>query len=108
MVVYDDTSREPVRIFDSGAELHEPQTFGEYRLTYRTGDIVSPKVPVTEPLALQLEDFCQAVRTGATPRSSAALGLDVVRMIEAVDRSLAQGGRPIEVGGGRAPGSISS
>ena len=108
MVVYDDTSREPVRIFDSGAELHEPQTFGEYRLTYRTGDIVSPKVPVTEPLALQLEDFCQAVRTGATPRSSAALGLDVVRMIEAVDRSLAQGGRPIKVGGGRAPGSISS
>ena len=54
MVVYDDTSSEPVRLFDSGADLAEPQTFGEYRLSYRTGDIVSPKVPVTEPLALQL------------------------------------------------------
>jgi predicted dehydrogenase len=88
MVVYDDTSREPVRIFDSGASLDEPQTFGEYRLTYRTGDIVSPKVPGTEPLALQLEDFCSAIRSGSTPRSSAELGLDVVRMIEAVERSL--------------------
>ena len=97
MVVYDDISREPVRIFDSGADLVEPQTFGEYRLSYRTGDIVSPKVPVTEPLALQLGDFCAAVRNGASPRSSAELGLDVVHMIEAVDRSLADEGRPVEL-----------
>ena len=42
MLVYDDTSNEQIRIFDSGAALHDPETFGEYRLTYRTGDIVSP------------------------------------------------------------------
>lgn len=35
MVVYDDTSNEPVRIFDSGADLPDPKGFGEYRLTYR-------------------------------------------------------------------------
>ena len=99
MVVYDDTSREPVRVFDSGADLAEPQTFGEYRLTYRTGDVVSPKVPGTEPLALQLADFGRAIRVGAAPpRSSPELGLDVVRMIEVVDNSLVQGGRPIELG----------
>ena len=97
MVVYDDTSSEPVRLFDSGADLAEPQTFGEYRLSYRTGDIVSPKVSVTEPLALELTDFCRAVRDGTTPRSSAALGLDVVHMIEAVDHSLALDGRPVEL-----------
>ena len=33
MVVYDDTSTEPVRIFDSGVVLKDPETFGEYRLT---------------------------------------------------------------------------
>ena len=44
MVVYDDTSNEPVRVFDSGVDLRDPATFGEYRLTYRTGDIVSPHV----------------------------------------------------------------
>jgi len=99
MVVYDDTSNEPVRIFDSGAELPPPETFGEYQLTYRTGDIVSPKVQATEPLALEFTDFCHAVRTDAVPRSSAEVGLDVVRMVEAVDRSLESGGRPVEVNG---------
>jgi predicted dehydrogenase len=97
MVVYDDTSIEPVRIFDSGAHLRDPQTFGEYQLTYRTGDILSPKVAATEPLALQLTDFCEAIQTGATPRSSAEVGLDVVRDIESVDRSLGDAGRPVAV-----------
>jgi predicted dehydrogenase len=97
MVVYDDTSNEPVRIFDSGAHTRNPRTFGEYKLTYRTGDIVSPKVAATEPLALQLKDFCDAVRNGRTPRSSAEVGLDVVRITEAVDRSLGLGGRPVPV-----------
>ena len=97
MVVYDDTSIEPVRIFDSGAMLPDPTTFGEYKLTYRTGDIVSPRIEVTEPLSLELADFCAAVRTGVEPESSAAIGLDVVRMIEAVDRSLELGGQPVHV-----------
>jgi predicted dehydrogenase len=87
MVVYDDTSTEPVRVFDSGVELKDPETFGEYQLTYRAGDIVSPRIAAAEPLSLELRDFCQAVETGETPRSSGAVGLEVVRMIEAVDRS---------------------
>jgi predicted dehydrogenase len=97
MVVYDDTSIEPVRIFDSGAHLRDPQTFGEYQLTYRTGDILSPKVAATEPLALQLIDFCEAIQSGAAPRSSAEIGLDVVRVIESVDHSLDNAGRPVAV-----------
>jgi predicted dehydrogenase len=95
MLVYDDTSNEPIRVFDSGADLRDPETFGEFRLTYRAGDIVSPRVDVTEPLELELVDFCRAVRSGAEPRSSAALGLDVVQMTEAVDRSLSNGGAPL-------------
>jgi predicted dehydrogenase len=97
MVVYDDTSKEPVRIFDSGVQLPDPETFGEYRLTYRTGDIVSPQIRAAEPLSLELADFCESIRTGGVPRSSAALGLEVVRMIEAVDSSLAAGGSPVEL-----------
>lgn len=73
------------------------ETFGEYKMTYRTGDIVSPRVPVAEPLSLELADFCNAVRTGAEPRSSVEVGLDVVRVIEAVDKSLANGGTPVHV-----------
>jgi predicted dehydrogenase len=92
MVVYDDTSSEPVRIFDSGVLLPEPASFGEYQLSYRTGDIVSPHVGPAEPLLLEMRDFCTAIRAHSTPRSSAAFGLEVVKMIEAVDRSLERDG----------------
>jgi predicted dehydrogenase len=98
MVVYDDTGAEPVRVFDSGVNLPDPETFGEYRLTYRTGDIVSPRIDAREPLSLELADFVNAACTGETPRSSAALGLEVVRMIEAVDTSLERSGERVEVG----------
>ncbi len=97
MVVYDDTSREPVRIFDSGADLPDPGTFGEHHLSYRTGDILSPRVDTTEPLSCELADFCRAVRDGSEPRSSGELGLDVVRITESVDRSLSLGGRLVPV-----------
>jgi predicted dehydrogenase len=89
MLVYDDVSNEPIRIFDSGAELPAPETFGEFRLLYRTGDIVSPKVEATEPLGLEVADFCDAILEGIPPRSSPQIGLDVIRAIEAVERSLA-------------------
>jgi protoporphyrinogen oxidase/predicted dehydrogenase len=97
MVVYDDTSNESVRIFDSGATIPDPGTFGEYRLSYRTGDIVSPRVDATEPLSLELADFAAAIRDQTPLVSSAELGLDVIRTIEAVDRSLGHGGIPVPV-----------
>jgi predicted dehydrogenase len=97
MVVYDDTSSEPVRVFDSGAMLPNPETFGEYKLTYRTGDIVSPHLEAAEPLYREIEDFCSAIRNGTVPRSSAEIGLEVVGMIEAVDASLEAAGARVGI-----------
>ena len=97
MIVYDDTSPEPVRVFDSGVTLPDPTTFGEYTLTYRTGDIVSPRVEVAEPLQLEMADFCNAIRTDADPRSSAQLGVDVVQIIAAVEASLGHEGARMRV-----------
>jgi hypothetical protein len=99
MITYDDTSLEPVRIFDSGVMFADPATFGEYHLSYRTGDITSPRIDVAEPLFLELSDFCEAISGSVVPRSSAALGRDVVEIIEAVDRSLAFEGSRVAVGG---------
>ena len=92
MVVYDDVSNEPVRVFDSGVMLDDPQSFGEFQLSYRTGAIVSPPISPVEPLQIEMADFCAAVRTGSMPRSSALVGVEVVRMIEAVDASLDSSG----------------
>jgi predicted dehydrogenase len=106
MVVYDDTSTEPVRVFDSGVDLKAPETFGEYRLTYRSGDIVSPSVDAAEPLSLELRDFCEAIRGGEEPRSSAELGYEVVRIAEAVDVSLAQNGSRVALEEQFGPGLL--
>jgi predicted dehydrogenase len=97
MIVYDDMSSEPVRIFDSGVDLRAPESFGEFNLSYRKGDIVSPHLEVVEPLLDEMRDFCQSVRGIAVPRSSAELGLDVVRLIEAAEMSLVRGGQRVEV-----------
>jgi protoporphyrinogen oxidase/predicted dehydrogenase len=104
MVVYDDTSNESVRIFDSGAEFPDPESFGEYQLSYRTGEITSPRLDATEPLSLELIDFAAAILEGKPLVSSPEVGLDVVRTIEAVDQSLANGGLPVSVT--EAPGPL--
>src|SRR3954453_6829881 len=103
MVVYDDTSSEPVRVFDSGAVLPTPETFGEYKLTYRTGDIVSPRIEGAEPLYREMDDFRSAIVNGTTPASSRELGLEVVRIIEAVETSLDRNGAQVEVMSAEAP-----
>jgi hypothetical protein len=58
-------------------------------MTYRVGDILSPRIDVTEPLGAELSDFCEAIKTSCAPRSSASLGVDVLRIIEATDDALA-------------------
>jgi len=109
MLVYDDVSTEPIRIFDSGASIPDPETFGEFRLSYRTGDIVSPHIEATEPLALEVGDFCAAILDHVEPRSSAQIGLDVIRAIEAVSESLEKNGAAVAVDRravGAAPGIV--
>ena len=97
MLVYDDTSDVSVRVYDSRAMAHDPAGGGGRRVSYHTGDVESPPVADTEPLSLELSDFCLAIRRGGRPRSSAELGLDVVRVCEAVTQSLAEHGAPVEI-----------
>jgi predicted dehydrogenase len=98
MVVYDDAAVDgAVRVYDRGFDFTEPSTFGEYQLTYRSGDMVAPRLEAAEPLGLELEDFATAIRTGTAPRSHAALGVEIVRVLEAAHRSLMSSGQPISL-----------
>jgi predicted dehydrogenase len=92
MAVYDDGTSEPIRLFDHGVVYRNPETFGQYHLSYRTGDIVSPKVDTYEPLAAEMGDFVHAIRMRGGVAWQAGLARDVVRMTEAADRSLRAGG----------------
>ena len=64
---------------------------------YRTGDMFAPHVAQTEALSLMTADFVKAIATGSTPISDARAGLNVVRILEAADRSLKMGGMVISL-----------
>jgi len=97
MVQYDDTaSDEPVRVYDRGMDHGPTSSFGEHQLVYRTGDVVIPRVEAQEPLALELQDFARAIRSGQEPRSNLALGLDIVAAVEMAQASMQENGVPLE------------
>jgi len=101
MVVYEDGAQEPIRIFDHGVVYEDPATFGQYHLSYRTGDITSPKLSTEEPLAAQIEAFVSCCQDGRPGRAAITLARDVVCLLEAADRSLAQGGTEVMISTGR-------
>lgn len=97
MVVYDDGSPEPIRVFNHGVVYQDPETFGEYQLSYRTGDILSPKLDTTEPIASELAGFAAAVRAGKVPEGHLELAQNIVLLAEAAEASLAEGGARVSL-----------
>src|SRR6185295_6953359 len=73
--------------------------FNEFTLTYRTGDIVSPHIPTTEPLQLEIDHFLDCAMGKQRPRTDGYSGLRVVRVLEAIERSEKHGNRlePVHV-----------
>jgi hypothetical protein len=67
--------------------------------------MIAPKVEAAEPLSLELEDLSRAIRTGAEPRSTPGLGLEIVRALEAAQESLANDGVPVALGDRNGNGS---
>jgi predicted dehydrogenase len=97
MVIYDDGAPEPVRVFDRGVVYKDPETFGEYHLSYRSGDVISPRIESHEPLGLELADFVKAIQTDDQMALNAAIARSVVRIVEAADESLRHGGREVSL-----------
>ena len=102
MVVYEDTNtEEPIRIYDSGAEPPDPDDMnapgGSFTWTYRTGDVVAPRLDSWEPLKAELEDVLSRVARGETPDEREEAAVKVVATIEAAERSLVQSGLPVDV-----------
>ena len=97
MVVYDDGAAEPIRLFDRGIVLGQPESFGQYHLSYRSGDIVCPKLDTYEPLVAELAHFVRAVRQGDRLPDQARLARDVVRVSEAAEQSLKAGGSTVHL-----------
>ena len=97
MLVYDDIADQKVTLFDKGVEVPVySDTPEQFAASYRHGPEAALPVAWTEPLAVECADFLSSVQSGRKPRSDGDLGLRVVRVLEAADRSLHNsGGREV-------------
>ena len=96
MVVYEDGTGEPVRVFDRGVVYRDPETFGEYQLSYRSGEIRSPCIAATEPLVTELAEFVRLIQTHERS-GDLELARQVVMLAETAEASLVSGGIPVSV-----------
>ena len=96
MATFDDMALEQkVTVYDKGFD-QDFASYGEY--IARSGDVWSPRVSNEEPLRIECRHFIECVCEGAEPRSGAASGVRVVRVLEELDRSLRARGRSQGVG----------
>jgi predicted dehydrogenase len=98
MAIFNDASLDaPLWIYDQGAQIRqEPyESFEKFRILSWERDATVPKIARVEPLASEARHFLECVARRTTPQTDGKNGLRVVRILEAVSRSMAQGGAPV-------------
>jgi predicted dehydrogenase len=99
MLIYDDLkSQEKIKIYDKGLEIPPYyDTFAEFHFSYRSGDILSPRIDEYEPLRKQCDTFVECIQKEISPHSDGNNGLRVVAILEAASKSLKQSGRKVQL-----------
>ena len=98
MLVYDDMENfEKIKVYDSGIEIKETEKIHEALVQYRIGDMFSPKVNQTEALALGAKECIDSIKQDRRPLTSGYDGLEVVKLLEASDKSLKSMGQIVEI-----------
>jgi predicted dehydrogenase len=99
-VVFNDLNAlERVRVFSRGVTMVAPATpsYGEFMFQLRDGDIVSPLIEASEPLKNECAHFVECVCSGVAPITGGIAGRSTVRVMEAIDQSIAQRGEPVSL-----------
>lgn len=96
MLVFDDMENfEKIKVYDSGIEMKEKEGIYNALVQYRIGDMYSPKLVQTEALALAVDEFLNSILEKRKPLTNGDDGLEVVRILEASDKSIKQQGKLI-------------
>jgi predicted dehydrogenase len=103
MIVYDELEgSEKVKVYDRGVDVESNGPTSDRRhqmlIGYRSGDMYAPQVDNTEALKVETAHFRDCIVKGTKPITSGALGMDVVRVLEASMASMKNQGRPVKVG----------
>jgi len=101
MILYDDIEpTEKVRVYDKGVtanRIDDREADYQTLVSYRTGDVWAPKLDATEALRHVIAEFVDSIRGAHKPLTDGEAGLRVVRLLEAAQQSIKNGGRLIKV-----------
>jgi len=98
MLVFDDMENsEKVKIYDKGVDIKTKEGVYETLIQYRMGDMRSPKLDQTEALSLATAHFLECIKHNKTPLTDGISGLNVVRLLEASEKSIKQHGKEIKL-----------
>ncbi len=99
MIVYDDIEpSEKIKIYDKGVSLTGGAE-GVYQMlvSYRSGDMWAPHLATTEALKTEAAHFIDCISNGTHPQTDGEMGLRVVKILEAADKSMANRGQPVQI-----------
>ena len=88
---------EKIKIYDKGVSVENRQGVYDLLVSYRSGDMWSPKVDQTEALQAEAAYFVDCVLHGNTPLNNDVAGWRVVRLLEAANKSLMKGGEIVHL-----------
>jgi len=102
MAIYNDVSADqPLWMVDSGVArdttLGEYESLGDFQWRTRAGDISIPRIPMVEPLRAEIDAFGIAAAGGAEVPTHGRHGLEVVKVLAAIDQSAKQNGEPVQI-----------
>ena len=98
MIVYDALEPiETIKIYDKGIDIKSTEDIYRTLISYRTGDMYSPKIEATEALQLETQHFIDCIENGTTPETDGLAGLRVVKILEAASKSIQNRGGVIEL-----------
>lgn len=99
MVVFNELEpSEKIKVYDKGIVLNDDQEqLNKAIAGYRTGDMWAPQLAGTEALAAEVRHFADCIEGGKTPLTDGEMGYNVVKVLEAASRSLAQRGASVAV-----------
>ncbi len=96
MLVWNDLEAdEKIKVYDKGVQMTSNQGVYDLLVSYRSGDMWSPKVEQAEALKVELSHFRECVMNGKRPSNDGIAGLRVVKMLEAADQSIKEKGKAI-------------
>ena len=98
MIMYNDLEpSEKIRIYDTSYQFKNSEDKNRILVDYRIGDISLPKISNTEALLGVANDFIESISNNKVPISNSEIGLSVVKILEAAQKSIKSKGKEIKL-----------